>query len=222
MMPIASFLADWAEWIPELLPGLWVSVKLTAVSLLFGLPLGIILAVGTSAPRRVIRYLVLAVVEMGRGTPALVLLYLVYFGLPRAGFTFTTFVSATIALAIGTGAYTSEMFRAGLLGVPRGQYEAAQAIGLSSFKQLLLVILPQAIRISIPPLLGWTIILFQGTSLAYAISLPELTSKAYNIGTITFKYTSVLILAGLMYAVIAIPIAQVVSFMERRRLRSTN
>ncbi|HEY0279582.1 MAG TPA: amino acid ABC transporter permease [Solirubrobacterales bacterium] len=218
-MPEASFLNDWGHWLPELLPGLWVSIKLTIVSLAFGLPFGVVLALGTSATNRLVRYAALVVVEAGRGTPALVLLYLVYFGLPSDGITLSVFMAGAITLAAGTGAYTSEIFRAGLLAVPRGQYEAARAIGLSYVDQLRLVVLPQAIRICVPPLVGWSIILFQGTSVAYAISLPELTSRAYNIGTITFKFTSVLALAGLMYAAIAIPAAQAVGFLERRHRR---
>ena len=216
MVLASSFLSQWNGWIGQLWPGLVVSLKLTGASLAIGLPGGVLLAVGQSVRSRVVRAAILVIVEVGRGIPTLIVLYIVYFGLPHTGLTFTAFVSATITLAIGTAAYTSEMFRAGLLAVPRGQHEAAQAIGLSQTRQLLLVVLPQAIRIVIPPVLGFSIIVFQGTALAFSIALPELLSRAYNIGSITFAFFSVLLLAGLMYASVAIPVAQLVALLERR------
>lgn len=211
-----SVLSAWAEWIPELLPGLLVSIEITMLSLIFGLPAGVLLALGVISTSRMVRALSLGVVELGRGIPALVLLYLIYFGFPRIDLTMSAFVSAVLALATSTGAYTSEIFRAGIGAVPHGQIEASDALGLGFATRLRRVVLPQAIRHVIPPLIGWSIILFQGTSLAYAIGVSELTSRAYNIGTVTFRFWDVLILAGLMYAVICIPISQLVGWMQRR------
>jgi polar amino acid transport system permease protein len=151
-----------------------------------------------------VRWVALTLVELGRGAPGLIVLYLVYYGLPQVGLTLENFLAATVALGISTGAYTSEIIRAGLNAVPRGQREAARALGLSPFKELRLVVLPQALRIVIPPLVGFAIVLYQGTSLAFAISTPELLSRAYNAASISFQYTAALTLAGVMYAVLSL------------------
>lgn len=214
MTPQFSLDQEWS-WFTQMLPGLWVSLQLTAASLIIGLPLGLAFAVATTNRQRAIRWVVIALVELGRGTPALVLVYLVYFGLPQMGLTLSGFICASIAIGLSTGAYASEIFRGGLLGVPRGQLEAAQAIGLGRFKQLRLVILPQAVRIVIPPILGLAIIVFQATSLAYVIGLPELLSRAYNLGAVTFQFLAMLTLAGVMYALIAIPASRFISRLER-------
>ncbi|MCW2500317.1 MAG: amino acid transporter [Frankiales bacterium] len=199
-----SLLQEWQNFLPDFLPGLWVTVKLTVSSLCVGLPLGVLLATGTTARGRAVRWVALTLVELGRGAPGLIVLYLVYYGLPQVGLTLENFLAATVALGISTGAYTSEIIRAGLNAVPRGQREAARALGLSPFKELRLVVLPQALRIVIPPLVGFAIVLYQGTSLAFAISTPELLSRAYNAASISFQYTAALTLAGVMYAVLSL------------------
>jgi ABC-type amino acid transport system permease subunit len=127
----------------------------------------------------------------------------------------SSFASATIALACTTGAYTSEIIRAGLDAVPHGQKEAAAAIGLSGLDALRFVILPQGLRVSVPPLFSFSILMLQASSLCFAIALPELVSQAYVIGSNTFRYMSILVLAGLLYAVICIPANIVVSALER-------
>lgn len=197
-------LQQWQEFFPEFLPGLWVTLKLTVASLALGFPAGAALAVAVSSPRRAIRWPSIALVELGRGTPGLIVLYLVYYGLPQAGLTLPNFLAATVALAISTAAYSSEIFRAGLLAVPAGQREASKALGLKPLKEFRLVVLPQALKFVIPPLIGFAIILYQATSLAFAISTPELLSRAYNAASITFQFTAALTLAGGMYAVISL------------------
>lgn len=217
-MAIASFFSNWPSWLPQLLPGLWVSLKLTGAILAVGLPLGLLLAIMIESRIRLLRGIGIAIVEFGRGTPLLVLLYLVYFGLPSHGITLTAFVSTVVAIGFNAAAYGSEIFRAGLLAIPTGQREAARAIGLMPMKELQVVVLPQAIRVVIPPLIGFTILVFQATSLAYTIGVPELLSRAYNIGTISFKVLEVFVLAALLYAVISIPMSQLVNFFERRSI----
>ncbi|NJC70555.1 amino acid ABC transporter permease [Planosporangium thailandense] len=199
-----DFLRQWQQFFPQFLPGLWVTLKLTVASLVLGFPLGAALAVAVSSTRRVIRWPSIVLVELGRGAPGLIVLYLVYYGLPQVGLTLPNFLAATVALAITTGAYSSEIFRAGLLAVPVGQREASRALGLKPFKEFRLVVLPQALKFVIPPLIGFAIILYQGTSLAFAISTPELLSRAYNAASITFQFTAALTLAGAMYAVISL------------------
>ncbi|KAF5290999.1 hypothetical protein FQR65_LT20532 [Abscondita terminalis] len=147
----------------------------------------------------------IAVVEVGRGVPALVVLYMVYFGLPAFGLLLENFAAAATALTFTVAAYSSEMIRAGIASVPRGQREASQALGLEPTTLFLRIILPQGMRSSIPALMGLAIMSFQGTSLAYSISVNELMSQAYQVSTITFEYLAVYGVTGLIFAAIAVP-----------------
>lgn len=199
-----SIFSQWADLFPKLAPGLWVSVKLTLAALVIGLLVGLAFALAGTSRRAWLKWSSIGLVELGRGLPGLIMLYLVYYGLPQLGLTLGNFVAASVALGLTTGAYMSEIMRAGISAVPRGQREASRALGLSPWKELRLVVLPQALRIVVPPLIGYAIILFQGTSLAFAISTPELLSRAYNAASISFQYTAALTLAGVMYLVISL------------------
>ncbi|ENN86553.1 amino acid ABC transporter [Rhizobium freirei PRF 81] len=203
-------------WMPDLLGGLSVSVQVTALSLLFGIPFGLLLALGVLTRNKALRYVSLFLVEVGRGAPALVLLQFIYFGLPSVGLTVESFVAAVIALAWNTGAYTSEIIRASLQSIAHGQREAAEALGLSRTDELRYVLLPQGLRVALPALLGFSILIFQGTSLCFMITLPELVSRAYEIGSNTFRYFPALLCAGALYACISIPAALLVNHVEKR------
>lgn len=214
-----SFFNDWGSWLPTLLTGLWVSVRVAGLSLLLGLPAGLLLALGTNTKRRPVRWVVIGLVELGRGMPALVMLQIVYFGLPSAGLTLTAFLSAALAFALTTAAYTSEILRGGLQAVPAGEVEAAEALGMARHDTLRFIVIPQGIRIAIPPLMGFAILIFQVTSLAYTIALPELTSQAYSIGSSSFRYTSVFVLAAMLYLAVTIPTSLITERVEHRLAR---
>lgn len=211
----------WLNLIIDLLPGLLTTLELTAGTLAIGIPTGILLSLGMRQRNRLLSGPALLLVELGRGFPVLVILYLLYFGLPQIDLTLTAFLSSVVGLGISFGAYTSEVFRAGLNAIPAGQIEAGQALGLSRSTILVRVQLPQAIKIVIPPLLGWTIIYFQASSLAYALSVPELTSRAYILATSNFEYLNMLGLAALLYAAICIPISLLSEHLSVRTTRGT-
>lgn len=211
-----ALIEQWKEWLPGLLDGYRLSLEVTGLSLAIGIPLGLVLALMVTAKSRAIRTIALVFVEIGRGAPALILLQFFYFGLPTAGLTLTSFASAVVALACCTGAYTSEMIRAGFDAVPYGQKEAALVIGLNGLDALRYVVVPQGMRVALPSLLGFSIMMLQATSLCFTIALPELVSRASNIGSATFEYMPVLILAGLLFAVICVPSTFAVSALERR------
>ncbi|NKC52420.1 amino acid ABC transporter permease [Ochrobactrum cytisi] len=213
MLPTSE---EFFEWMPALLGGLQVSLQVAALSLAIGIPLGLLLALGVGSKSRFNRYMSLFLVEIGRGAPALVLLQFMYFGLPVTGLTMTSFSAAVVALARNTGAYTSEIIRASLQSIHYGQREAAEAMGFNTIDELRFVLLPQALRVALPALLGFAILIFQGTSLCFTIALPELVSNAYEIGSNTFRYMPALLLAGLLYATICIPAAWIVSYVEKR------
>ncbi|CAN5224489.1 amino acid ABC transporter permease [soil metagenome] len=207
---------DVASWLPDLWLGFILSLKVTFFSLLFGIPLGLILSLGVQTKNRIGRAASLAIVEFGRGAPALVLLQFIYFGLPSTGLSFGSYSSAILALGWCTGAYTSEIIRAGLDAVPGGQREAVAALGMSRLDGLRYVIVPQGLRVATPALLGFAILVFQGTSLCFTIALQEIISRAYEIGARTFFYFPALAVAGVMYAAVCIPATLLVSYVEQR------
>jgi polar amino acid transport system permease protein len=163
----------------------------------------------------------LAVVEVGRGAPALVILYLFYYGLPKFGIAFESITAACLALIWNSAAYSSEILRAGIQSVGRGQLEASNALGLAQRHTFFRVVLPQGMRSAIPGLMGVAIQMFQGTSLAYVIAVPELMKTAYNIGSQDFNYLQIFTLAGLCYAAISMPATWVTVFFEKRMARHT-
>jgi polar amino acid transport system permease protein len=211
-----NFLNEWVSWLPSLLSGLQVSLAVTGLSLLFGLPFGLLLAFGMISHLKAFRLSSIVVVEVGRGFPLLVLLYVVYFGLPDTGVVTSAFIAAVLGIAFNAGAYTSEIFRAGLLSVPRGHLEAAQSLGMNWRDEAKYIVLPQAIRTIIPPLISYSVIVFQATSLGYGIALPELLQKAYGIGSVTFEFLNVFVLVGLMYATISIVVSRSVAALDRK------
>ncbi|KRE68662.1 amino acid ABC transporter permease [Arthrobacter sp. Soil736] len=214
-----NILTDWPAFLPGLLAGLGVSVQVALLSLLIGIPGGLLLAIGASSKTKLVRILIIGIVEIGRGTPALVVLQIFYFGLPASGLTLSSMGASVVALAATTAAYTSEILRGGLQAVPQGEVEAAGALGMSRRDTLRFIVIPQGFRVAIPSLIGFAILIFQATSLAYTVALPELLSQAYSIGSTTFNYLSVLVLAGLMYAAITIPASWLTSRAEKRLAR---
>lgn len=214
-----NILTDWPAFLPGLLAGLGVSVQVALLSLLIGIPGGLLLAIGASSKTKLVRILIIGIVEIGRGTPALVVLQIFYFGLPASGLTLSSMGASVVALAATTAAYTSEILRGGLQAVPQGEVEAAGALGMSRRDTLRFIVIPQGFRVAIPSLIGFAILIFQATSLAYTVALPELLSQAYSIGSTTFIYLSVLVLAGLMYAAITIPASWLTSRAEKRLAR---
>ncbi|WP_142141034.1 amino acid ABC transporter permease [Acidovorax sp. SLBN-42] len=210
---------DLAEYLPRLGQGLVVSLQLTVLSVVFGYLIGLVFALGVSSRRPWLKWPALVLVEIGRGIPALVVLYIVYFGLPALGVLFENFWAAVIGLTFTVAAYSSEMLRAGIQSVPTGQREAASALGLAPMTSFVRIVLPQGLRSSIPPLMGLAIMSFQSTSLAYSISVNELMSQAYQVSTITFQYLAVYTITGLIYAAIAVPATWLSVWVEHRLAR---
>jgi polar amino acid transport system permease protein len=208
--------AFWAKYLPQLLSGLGVSLELTALALLFGLPLGLLLALGTGSRLRPVRWGSIAIVEVGRGAPALVVLYVVYFGLPLLSWSPEAFVCAVIGLTYTTAAYTSEYIRGGLKAVSTGSIEAAQALAMTPGDVLRFVVVPQGLRVAIPALMGFAIQIFQATSLAYSITVSELTANASGIASSSFRALEIFGLAGLLYAAITIPASWLTNRVEGR------
>lgn len=203
------------ENLPTLLGGLKISAKIAAISIVVGLPIGLLLALASTAQSRFVRWPTFVVVEVLRGIPMLVLVYLVYFGLPSAGLTFEAEMALILSLCVSAGAYTSEIFRAGLLNVPRGQREASRSLGLTGFQELRYVIVPQALRSVRLPIISFSVLIFQYTAAGFAIGIPELLSRSYAVGSITFDYLGVFLTAGVLYAAVSIIVSALIHALRR-------
>jgi polar amino acid transport system permease protein len=180
---------------------------LTLVSIGIGYPLGFGLALLTEARSAAARWFAIVVVEVGRGLPILVLLLLVYRGLPSVGILFGAFLSASVALVWSAAAYSAEIIRTGIGAVPRGQFDAAYALSMSPTDMYRTIVLPQALRISVPPLVTLGITMFHATSLATVITVEEIMHIANLQGSIYFRYMSVFMAAAVIYLAITVPLA---------------
>jgi len=206
--------ANWIEWFPTLLSGLGISLSLTGFIAVIGFPLGLVLGLCATAHNRLTRYFFISFIEIFRGIPLLAVIYIVYFGFPDMGITLSSFATIVVAQSLNIGAYSSEVFRAGILHVGSGQREAAASLGITSVKAFFYIILPQAMKAVPGPLISLMIMMFQSTSLAFSIGVGEMTSKAFSIGSITFEYLEVLVFAGLIYAVLCVTTSRIASNVE--------
>lgn len=214
-----SGLFTWVEFLPDLVSGLWVAVQLTGMALFFGYPIGLLLAVGIGSRHGVVRWIALLLVELGRGMPLLVLLFIVYQGLPQAGVVFGPMVSAVLAFTFSAAAYSTEILRSSLGAVPPGQGEAAAAAGMSRGDSFRFIVLPQAIRIALPPLLSLAIQMFQLSSLAYLVTVPEVMLAARFRSAVTFDALSAFIAAAVLYGAVTIPASLLVDRLDARLSR---
>jgi polar amino acid transport system permease protein len=182
--------------------GLVLSLELAVISILIGMLIGLALALAATSAGRAVRGAIAAYVEFIRNVPLLLLVYMVFYGIPSAGgFAYTPVTSFVITLAAYSGAYLVEVFRAGLAAVPRGLIEAGKAIGLTPWQRVIYVRLPTMFRIVLPSLSNAFISLFKDTSLASVIAVPELTYGANWIYTNTFRIVEVYTVVTPMYLV---------------------
>lgn len=204
---------------PMLLWGLWVTIKIGVVSILLGLALGLLLALVRLYAPRVFRTLARIYIDIMRSIPLLVLLIIIYYALPFLGVRLSPFMSAVAALSLVSGAYTAEIFRAGIEAIPRGQFEASGALGLSPRHMMTDVILPQAIRIVIPPLTNNCINVMKDTALASVVAMPDLLKQATQAQAVAAN-PSPLIGAAIIYIALLWPLVGMVSRLERRFSRA--
>jgi cystine transport system permease protein len=188
------------------------TLPLTALSFVLGLAVALLVALMRMSGRRVVSAVARAYVSVIRGTPLLLQLFIVFYGLPSLGVTIDPFPSAVIAFTLNVGAYASEVVRGSILAVPRGQWEAATTVGMSWATTLRRVVLPQASRIAVPPLSNTLISLVKDTSLASAILVTELLRKAQEIAGVSFEFFTLYAVAAVYYWVVCL----VLSFSQTR------
>jgi glutamate transport system permease protein len=196
--------------------GFWITVQLTLLSFVFAFIIGVLVAGFRVSPIPPLRAAGALYVETVRNTPLLVLLILAFFGLPKLGFTWSAFITAIVVMSIYTGAFVGEAIRAGINTVGVGQVEAARAIGLRFSQVLGLVVLPQALRSVVQPLGSLFSALVRNTSLAYAISVLDLTGTADRVGNETAQYLPAFTGAFIGYLILTLPAGFVFGVIERR------
>ena len=202
---------------PYLLKGLGMTVLLCIVVIPLGLGGGLAVALAARAPRRWMRWAVIAYVDFFRAFPPLVLLMFVAFGLPFLGVDLPAFVSVAIAFLLNTSCYYGEIFRGGIESIPRGQFDAARSLGLSRLQVMRYVIVPQAARNVLPDLISNTLEVVKLTSIASVVALPELLYAARQAQAVTYNATPV-IAAGIIYLVCLWPLVRLLSRFEHKQL----
>ena len=206
--------------LPALLEGLWITVLLGAVCIVAGMVSGLFMALLRLYGPAGVRAAARSYIDVLRSIPLLVLLVLVYYALPFVGIRMTSFMSATVAISMVSCAYTAEIFRAGIEAIPKGQFEAADAMGLGFFSRMRYVILPQAFRIVVPPLTSNCINVLKDTALASVVAMPDLLKQATQAQALAANPTP-LIGAALLYLLLLLPLVRLVSVFEASHRKNT-
>ena len=215
---MTTYFGDMVPYLPLFLRALLLSVWVTLLSFGLGSALGIVVYAGWASERRAFRSLSRAFVEVFRNTPLLVQLYLVYFGLPQLSVNLDPFWATVVAMTLNNAAYTGEIFRAGIVAVPHGQWEAAFALGMSRRTAFSQVVLLPAVKTVRPALTNQFIILFLFSSVGSTIALPELTSALADINQRTLETLEVFTTGGLLYYLTSALFARLSELLGKRLL----
>lgn len=206
-----------SKYIPLLFKGAGITVLISCLAMTIAIILGFFLCVGKLYGNKLIRILCSTYIEIIRGTPLLIQLYLLYYGLPNIGIQLNAFTAAIIGMGCNYSAYEAEIYRAGLLSVPRGQDEAARSLGMSGRQSLWFIVLPQAIRTILPPSTNDFIALFKDTSLVSIITVTELTRAYTQAATTTYRFLELGLLTAALYFMMSFPLSLWSSRLEKKR-----
>ncbi|MBE0579546.1 amino acid ABC transporter permease [Devosia sp.] len=213
---LLSFVSYWSEWAPRLLKALVNTALISALGFIVASVLGVLLALCLVAKSTPLRRLASVYVAVFRGIPLLVVLFLIYFGLPGVGIVFNALTSAVIGLGLCFAAQMAEVVRAGFLAIPKGQFEAAVAVGFTPSQSFRLIILPQVLRVSAAPIIVTFVALLKDSSLASLITVKELVLEGRAIATEYFMPLQTFIWVGVLYFVLAFPLSLAARAMARR------
>jgi len=211
-----AFWRDTVEFLPILMSGVALTIIVTLGSLLLSTVLGLIWALMRVSGIGMLTGLSAGLINAIRGIPIIVLLFYLYFVMPEFGLTLTALQAAILGLGIAYSAYQAENFRAGIEAIDKGQIEAAQAIGMGWWQTMRRVVLPQAVKIVLPPYGNVMIMMLKDSSQASTITVAELALQGKLIASSTFKNTSVFTLVALMYLTMSIPLILLVRHFEKR------
>lgn len=216
------------EYWPDFLSGTWLTIQLVVISAILGFLLAVPVALARLSQNRIISGIALAYSLFFRGTPLLVQIFLIYFGLGQFEFVRDSifwpllreaYFCALLTFVLNTAAYSAEVVRGGILSVPKGEVEAARACGMSSFTTYRLVILPRAFSMVLPSYSNEVVILLKGTALASTITLYELMGQSQYAASNTYQPIQVFAIAGLIYYMLTLVITRVFAILEKRYTR---
>src|SRR5436189_4902679 len=204
-----------AKYLPDIAHGTLVTIELAALVIVSGIAAGLALALLRSLGLRPLNLLIVFVVDLFRALPPLVIIVFIYFGLPAVEISPSGFVSTWLSLTFVLMAFSEEIFWAGITSIPKGQWEAARSTGLSYGQTLLNVVLPQAIRLTIPPLTNRTIAITKGTALGSVVAVTEILGQASSAVSNSYN-PSPLMLGAAAYLVLFLPVVVAARFIETR------
>jgi polar amino acid transport system permease protein len=216
MAVLTQFAADARDFLPILLKGCVVTIALTLAALALSTLLGFVWALMRLSPYAPLRWPAVAFITVIRGIPIIVQLFYMYFVLPDLGIQLSAFQAGFIGLGIAYSSYQAENFRAGIQAVDHGQIEAAQSLGMRPPLVMRRVVLPQAIRVFLPPYGNTMIMMLKDSSIASAITVAELTRGGQLIAASTFKNMTVFTLVALLYLTMSLPLTFFAHWLERR------
>ena len=204
------FIVQAAQW----------TLALSAIAFVGGALLGLVVALSRTSENAVARNAARVFIQVFQGTPLLLQLFLISFGAPVLGFDINPWVAAGVALVLNSAAFLAEIWRGCIEAVPRGQWEAAQALNLKYVARMRFVVLPQAFKIALPPTVGYMVQIIKGTSLAAIIGFTEITRAGQIINNATFQPLHVFTTVAALYFVICWPLSLLAARMERKRARA--
>lgn len=213
---MTSFLEFARTLFPSLLEGTALTLEIWVVSMLGGIVLGLLLAVGRVYGNDVVYAPSTGYIELFRGTPMLVQMFFLYFGLPDIGIVLRPIVAASLAIALNSAAYQAEYFRGGIQSIQAGQMLAARSLGMTEVQAILYIILPQALRIVIPQWSNEAVLELKFTSIAFAIGVSELTSKVHILGYSSFRYFETFLVAAFIYLTLTTVVAQLLDILANK------
>ncbi|MGM0395151.1 MAG: amino acid ABC transporter permease [Thermodesulfobacteriota bacterium] len=213
---MAFYFSRLVEIFPFFLKGLWMTAQIAFISLATCTVLGFVLGILRSGKNKLIRWIIGVYVSFVRGTPFVVQVFIVFFILPEWGIQLKAFQAALLAMAIMGSAFICEIVAGGINAIPKGQWEAGTASGLSLIQQLRLVIVPQAMKVILPPLVGQYVLLIKDTSVVSVIGVMELTRVGWVTVVRIPEGLMVFSLVGILYFVISYPLILLSNYLERR------
>jgi polar amino acid transport system permease protein len=203
------------RYFPAIMKGVVVTIEIAAAVVVTGILLGLVLAIVRSFRVLAVNALIVVFVDVLRALPPLVLVLLVYFGLPNIGINLPSFAVLWLVLALVLAAFAEEIFWAGILSIPKGQWEAARSTGLGFLGTLAYVVLPQAVRLTVPPLTNRTIAITKNTALGTVIGVGEILNQATTAQSFSLNATP-LMMGALAYVILFIPVVAFGRFLETR------
>lgn len=203
------------QYLPSILMGVVTTIEIAFAVVITGIALGLALASVRAFRFRPLNVLIVAFVDIFRALPPLVMVLLVYFGLPNVGIDIPSFAVLWLVLSLVLAAFAEEIFWAGILSVPKGQWEAARSTGLNFVGTLASVVLPQAVRLTVPPITNRTVVITKNTALGMVIGVPEILNQATTGQSFSGNATP-LMMGAIAYVILFIPVVALGRFVETR------